>query len=598
MSALENELRLLTLAEAAGITQVSKRTLLKMIQQKKVPAFKIGRQWRIRAGQLKEWLEREEKTFGFHLGIFLLYVLSLNTFLFFQQASAQETRPPASSDLNKIEVLADTKVRVERFRITGNTAVAAEELAPIVAPFTGKDIGFSELKGVADLITDAYRKKGYTIARAYIPQQEIRDGVVEIAVIEGRFGEIVIRGNKHYSTDFIRGGFTRVIEDKAIKHSSLETSLFLLNENPDLKATAVLEGGKGPGTTDIIVNVEDRFPLRMAMDYNNFGSRFVSRHRFGSEISFGNFFIEGSSFSVRGVMGSEPSDFLFGRAFYLLPVNTLGTKLGVSSSGGNFEVGRELAELDIKGKTWSYGISLTHPFIKARFQNLSGEFGFESKDSKQFLLGSLSSRDKIKMLKAGLNYDRTDSTGRNFISFYLLQGLGDALGGMENNDPMSSRRGADNRFTKANLNLARLQRISDSFSLLLRSSGVVSTDSLVAGEQFLIGGSDSVRGYPQGEFLGDDGYNVSTELRVSPLPNKEIAQMALFVDHGGVSIKNPPVGTKSYRHLTGVGLGLRLNLGNDLNSFNMRFDVGFPVQPSKASSEERPTFYIQAAVRF
>jgi hemolysin activation/secretion protein len=94
--------------------------------------------------------------------------------------------------------------------------------------------------------------------------------------------------------------------------------------------------------------------------------------------------------------------------------------------------------------------------------------------------------------------------------------------------------------------------------------------------------------------LGDDGYHVSTEVRFSPLANKEILQLASFVDHGGMSIKNP-AGTKSPRHLTGLGYGLRLKLPYD---FNVRFDVGFPVQPTKTSSGERPTFYIQSAIRF
>jgi len=457
-------------------------------------------------------------------------------------------------------------------------------------------MGLSDLEKVSDLITDAYRKKGYTIARAYIPQQEIKEGVVEIAVLEGGVGEIVVKGNNHYSTDFIKRGFTRVIKDRVIKHSSLETSLLLLNEHPDLTVTAILQAGKDPGTTDIIVNVEDKFPVHLTIDYNNFGSEFVSQHRFGTELVLSKYLlVEGSSLSIRGVTGSDPSDLLFGRASYIFPINDLGTKVGLSSSGGDFVVGREFAELDIKGKIWSYGISLTHPVIKTRFQNLTAEFGFESKDTKQFLLGTLSSHDKIRLLKAGLNYDRTDSSGRNFMWLSLSRGLGEALGGMENNDPKASRMGADDRFTKADLILARFQRLTDSFSLILRGSGQVTTDSLVAGEQFSLGGADSVRGYPQGEFLGDDGYNVSTELRVSPLLNKEIVQWAFFVDHGAVSTKKPPVGTKKYNHLTGVGFGLRLNLPYNLDT---RFDVGFPVQPAKASTGDRPTLYIQAAVRF
>ncbi|MBI4489192.1 MAG: helix-turn-helix domain-containing protein [Deltaproteobacteria bacterium] len=54
------ELKLLTLAEAAAILQVSKRTLLRMIQQREVPAFKIGGQWRIRESQFRKWVENKE----------------------------------------------------------------------------------------------------------------------------------------------------------------------------------------------------------------------------------------------------------------------------------------------------------------------------------------------------------------------------------------------------------------------------------------------------------------------------------------------------------------------------------------------------------
>ena len=54
------ELKLLTLFEAAAILQVSKRTLLIMIQQREVPAFKVGGQWRIRESQFREWVEHKE----------------------------------------------------------------------------------------------------------------------------------------------------------------------------------------------------------------------------------------------------------------------------------------------------------------------------------------------------------------------------------------------------------------------------------------------------------------------------------------------------------------------------------------------------------
>lgn len=60
MGNTQDELRLLTLEEAAEILQVSKRTLLRMIQKKEVPAFKVGGQWRIRESQFRKWVEGKE----------------------------------------------------------------------------------------------------------------------------------------------------------------------------------------------------------------------------------------------------------------------------------------------------------------------------------------------------------------------------------------------------------------------------------------------------------------------------------------------------------------------------------------------------------
>jgi excisionase family DNA binding protein len=60
MNGEQTELKFLTLAEAATILQVSKRTILRMIQKKEVPALKVGGQWRLRESQLKRWAEEKE----------------------------------------------------------------------------------------------------------------------------------------------------------------------------------------------------------------------------------------------------------------------------------------------------------------------------------------------------------------------------------------------------------------------------------------------------------------------------------------------------------------------------------------------------------
>jgi hemolysin activation/secretion protein len=512
--------------------------------------------------------------------------------LLFLQASHGEARAQADPP-------AVLRVRVRTFNVTGNSVLSTSLLQKILARYVDQELSLSELQEAADSITEEYRRQGYALARAYVPQQDIVNGEIEIAVLEGRAGAIEVRGNQSYSSEFVRRHFDPVADAKSINQKTLERALLVLNDYRDLKATAFLKSGTESGTTDIIVNVEDKLPLHFAFDYNNFGSSAVSRHRFGTEMELGKFLpVEGSSLAIRAVMGSRTNDFLYGRTSFTLPVNPYGTRVELSASGGDFDVGEELAELDITGKSWDYTIGLSHPLFKTRFQSLTAEVGFVSQDAKQFLLGTLSSRDKIRLLQASIGFNSTDGSGRNLVSFSIHQGLGEVFGAMENNDPKSSRLHADNRFTRFSLNAGRVQRLTDSMALLLRGSGQVTTRSLVATEQFYIGGADTVRGYPQGEFVGDHGYNLSTEFRVSPLPNKDLLQLAFFIDHGAIGIKRAAPGTKSYSTLTGAGPGMRLNYSYGSLKFNGRFDVGFPIRPAKSTDNERPMLYIQALVSF
>lgn len=51
---------LLTLPQAAKLLHTSARTLLQMVQLKKIPAFRVGYQWRISASELAKWIQEQE----------------------------------------------------------------------------------------------------------------------------------------------------------------------------------------------------------------------------------------------------------------------------------------------------------------------------------------------------------------------------------------------------------------------------------------------------------------------------------------------------------------------------------------------------------
>lgn len=494
---------------------------------------------------------------------------------------------------------------VKGFSFSGNTVISWEELEEFTQPYVGQVADLPELEQIAGHVTDLYKRKGYTLATAYIPQQEIRFGIVEITILEGRVGQILVNGNRHYSTDFIRGSFAKAMEDNVVRNVALERALLILNEYPDLKTSATLRPGASTGSTDIVVQAEDKLPIHATLDFNNYGFNSISRYRFGAGVEVGNAIFDGAKLNLNGIIGDHPNRLLFLIGAYAVPIGVHGTKLVLSGSDGRFDVGAELAALQIRGKIKTYDISVTHPFIKTRFQTMMAEAGFASKDNRLFTLGNVVGDDHVRIAKLGVNYDRLDLSGRTYFSLYGFQGLGEILGGMNNNAALTTRQGADNRFTKATLNVGRIQSLGHDVLFVVRANGQATTGPVVVIEQMLLGGPDSVRGYQLGERFVDEGYTVSAETRIPFFPSLmptalKQTQGAIFIDHGGGRLRNPQPGEMGSANLTGTGVGLQTEL--PYFSTRLRADVGFPIGPTPiggtVAGDRSPTFYLQATTRF
>jgi len=516
--------------------------------------------------------------------------------------SIEERSAPTTPDSSR--QLARSAI-VKGFLFNGNTVIAKEQLESITEPYIGQPLELPLLESAAQAVTDYYRKKGYTLASAYVPQQDIKFGVVELAVLEGRIGDITVSGNKHYSSSFIKGHFAQAMEENVARNDSLERGLLLLNEYPGLKTSATLEPGKSAGATDVHVTAEDKRPLHFMLDMNNYGFNNISRYRFGVGVEVGNVLVDGGTLTLNGIMGNHPNQLLFGMANYSMPIGVHGTKLLVGGSEGKFDVGAELAALHIRGRITTGDIALTHPFIKSRFQNLLGEVGFSAKHNKLTLLDNQISDDNIRALKIGVNWDRLDLSGRWYASIYGFQGLGQFLGGMSDNSVQSTRQGADNRFTKATLAAGRIQSLGHNMLLVVKGSGQITTGPVVVIEQMLLGGPDSVRGYQLGERFVDEGYTVSAETRIPFFPSlvstalKE-TQGAIFIDYGAGLLRNPSPGEQRSTSMTGTGVGLQTQL--PWYSSNVRLDLGFPIGPKPIggtiAGDRSPMFYFQVMTRF
>jgi hemolysin activation/secretion protein len=125
------------------------------------------------------------------------------------------------------------------FHVTGNTVFGESELIGLVREYLGREVGFSDLEQAAARISRFYRERGYTAARAYLPAQvAAMDGVVEIAVIEGRFGKVELDNRSRVRDSVVRGYFD-ALSGALVTAPALERKMLLLNDLPGVGGARV-----------------------------------------------------------------------------------------------------------------------------------------------------------------------------------------------------------------------------------------------------------------------------------------------------------------------------------------------------------------------
>lgn len=142
---------------------------------------------------------------------------------------------------------------VAGFRFSGNTAFSQEELSGLLAGYAGRELTLAQLEEAAAAITRFYREQGYFLASAHVPPQEVVDGIVELAVVEGRWGEVTLENGAGLREAVARRLLGPVRPGALIQEGLLDRAIRLLNETPGVQARATVRAGAQPGTSDLTV---------------------------------------------------------------------------------------------------------------------------------------------------------------------------------------------------------------------------------------------------------------------------------------------------------------------------------------------------------
>ncbi len=473
----------------------------------------------------------------------------------------------------------DTGVRftLRRVEIEGNTVLSDQELMGPFAPLLGQEVSIGQIFAAADAATHLYDKAGYALSLAYVPAQEVKDGVVVVRVVEGYIADVMFRDTKPRRGPLWDQYAAKLKASKPLQSADLERYLLLAGDSPGVRIKSVFERmPDAPAGAVRLVMLIERKQVEINAEVNNRGSRALGPKRAQLDVGFNG--LMGSEgrvglFGVRSIDGGELA-YYGGRVD--VPMDSEGTVASFEASISESNPGvPALSALEFEGQGSIVSLNFSHAFKRSLHENLYGSVGMIYKNLSSDLLGLDNSHDRITALALGLDYDTRDRWGGTWRAFATMFIGVDLLSSTQEYDPLSSRAGASGQFGRIEGSLSHLLPLSSYFSIFNELAGQVADGEMLVSEQCGYGGGYIGRAFDPFELAGDHCVKGRSELRFDVPPQWQGSeaivrglQLYALADFG-VMIKSGTLLPLEERVETGesVGLGVRIRASDRVSGF-------------------------------
>lgn len=468
-----------------------------------------------------------------------------------------------TKDINKPTVL------INKINIDSSDILTDEELKTITTKYVHKKLSIDDIDDLILEINTSYKKKNFITAKAILPPQKIKGGILNIELIEGKIGAIEVSGNKYTRESYILDRFSQSTGE-TLNLKDLEADIITFNNNNDVKLKGKIKAGKSHSETDIYLEAYEPNPYHIVPTFDNTGRETIGILKGGVALAHDSLF----GYRDRLTIGTSLAHGTTAAyTNYSLPVGTKGTKLNGLFSYNHIKIiAGDFKPLKVTGDSFVYGLNVSHPFISNKKLKLFGNAGINFKESTTFFDKHSTFDTTVRTFNIGFNAEINDKKGVWHTGHNFINGL-DMFGGKE-------------PFFKYEGNVYRVQRLPKGVIGLFRASTLLTgNDVLPSLEQFQIGGSATVRGFSEGLLMGNNGYFASAEFilpmpflpeRFCKLPLNKMIKGNVFFDHGAAYPYKPDGRpANQYDYLTSVGLGLRVNFSEYITGvFNWGFGLG------------------------
>ena len=517
---------------------------------------------------------------------FSRYAVFLGMALVAAQACAQAPKP-APAPAASAPAPQEPRFDIGRFVVEGATLLTEAEIESAVGPFQGKAKSFADVQRALEALERLYATKGYNAVQIILPEQEVERGEVKFRVIEARIGAMLVEGNKFFDEANIRASLPALAAGGSPNIHRIADNLRLANESPAKQTTVLLRSGSEEGVVDAVVRVTDELPLKYSLTLDNTGTSQTGALRVGLGYQHSNMFNRDHVLSMQYVTAPNKAQHvskfsvipsknvtIIGGS-YRIPFYRWGDSIDVTAGYSNVNSGLVQNLFNVSGAGTIFGLKYNYALPRRGDLDHRLAFGWDWRafNAKVSQVGTdFSLVPDITVHPVSIQYSGAYRLSSNETSFNLnyhqnLPGGND--GGSAAFE--ASRLGGRPGYTVWRYGVSHNRAFANDWQMRAAFGGQATRDRLVAGEQFGIGGIDSVRGFLEREVVNDHGYRGTLEAYSPDLSGLTDwlsgyrMRGVLFYDWGRVT-RIEPLPSEPYRQsIASAGLGVRLSRGTSLS---------------------------------
>jgi hemolysin activation/secretion protein len=424
---------------------------------------------------------------------------------------------------------------ITAIELKGAASLSDSERQRLTQPYLGTCMGVPQLNELLKTITNLYIEKGLVTSRAYLPQQDLSKGQLQVLVVEGHLEKLRSANDSGLSERELAMVFPGR-EGQLVNLREIEQMVDQLNRLPSNQAQMELTPGQEVGGSDVLVKNSPQKPWRVSLSRNNDGQRSTGEQMWGTGFEWDSPLGLADQLSLRGghdaMTDHQHTSHNAGLAYNLpwgwwtfaYSYSESDYRSQAQANGFNFKQTGDSQTHQLRAERVIYRDAVSKTSLNVGVSNLRSNNYIEDSRLAQ-------SSNRISEAQYGINHGRRVGSAFLNIDLGMQQGIG-AFGAQANNHPGPGE--ANARYRKYTGTVSYLQPFklwNESFTFTSLTTGQRSEDVLFSAQRMSLGGSSSVRGYKDQLLAGDSGGYWRNELRLTRPVTLDWLRPA-FTDYG------------------------------------------------------------------